>query len=280
MAAGADNTNEERLRRALSEWRQGDFVLDVGFVYVGLPEDGEGSEFDAILDEGIVGLVVVSQTCDIVQLTPERQFVTLCPLVEIPQAALAQIASGRTPIYACLETPPKETVVADLSRMMTASKKLLASWPRRSGFDSDEGRLKFAAALERKHGRFAFPDAFSAAMSPFRNRVVGRHDRPESSVGEIYRSIREIRVRAAPHWNADNVEIAFIVILHDESNRETDLKTIGREIEKQVGGLNLPDGFSLSSPPYVLGTSDDLRASDLLDSQIIDFTMLSVSSKR
>lgn len=263
----------------MARWRQGDFVLGVGgFVHIGLPELGSDEPFSPVLDEGVAGLVVVSQTCDIVNFTQDRSFVTVCPLVEIPMAQLPYVASGRTPTYTVVKNVPKETLVADLSRMMTVSKELLVQWDRNSGFDTDEERHRFAFALERKHGRFAYPDALVETLGRFRSRAISKHAKG-SELGKIYRSIREIRIRAAPHWQAERVEIAFVVIVEDEDDREIGLEAIKKEINEQVRGLALPDRFELAHPPFILGTRDDLVARDVTDSVPLDLAFLSLHGK-
>ena len=51
---------------------------------------------------------------------------------------------------------------------MSVHKDLLRAWVRHEGFSSEEGRVRFAAALERKFGQFAFPDDFDKAIEAFR----------------------------------------------------------------------------------------------------------------
>ncbi len=166
-----EGCQQAEIEAALSKWRQGDFVLmDCGFLAAIESNGAEGVE--AGIDKAVNGLAVVSQTCDIVRLQSDRPFVNMCPLVERNQHVARDVARGRKPNLFEIEGAP-ENLFADISRMMSIKKEILANWPRRDGFMSDQGRKRFGAALERKFGRFAFPDAFDLAP-PFRSEVQHR----------------------------------------------------------------------------------------------------------
>lgn len=273
MAERNDRTHEEQ-DRALRSWRQGDYALGVEFLYAELGDEASGEVFDARADGEAVGAVVVSQTCDIVNLTAARRFVTMCPLVRVAPNSLTEIALGRRPTHASLQSPPEDGVVADLTRAMSVSKELLATWERHSGFDDDVERENFAFALERLYGRFAFPDPLIAVLTPFRRRVVSKHGKPDSPLGQVYRSLRQLRVRAAPHWGAERIQLAFLAILEDAEDREATWHDIEQEIGGQLDRMALPEGFERAEPFLLMGTADDLTARDLLDSQVLDFTYL------
>jgi hypothetical protein len=62
------------------------------------------------------------------------------------------------------------------------------------GFTTDEARTEFARALERKHGRFAFPDEFNEdVLAKLRERILTAHGKVASDHGEAYRSIHTVR---------------------------------------------------------------------------------------
>lgn len=155
--------------KSLTQWHQGDFALGVGgFLFAGLAEGDELFDAEETTDN-VIGLVAISQTCDIVRRTGGRDFVTVCPMVDVPAAQLTDVQKGRKPYFADIEHAGR-TVFADLRRVMSVHKDLVKTWKRQTGF-SDAGRLRFAAALERKFGQFAFPDDFDQAIKGFRNRV-------------------------------------------------------------------------------------------------------------
>lgn len=280
MGTSTETSDHEQTRAALNDWRQGDFALGVGgFVHVECEEDGLAGTFDVVNEEEIQGVVLVSQTCDVVNYSVGKEFVTVCPLVEVSRESLRTVASGRTPTYAPIKKVPNPNLVADLTRMMTVSKELLATWDRQEGFDTDQDREKFAFALERKHGRFAFPDDFAIALDGFRRRILSKHAR-DSDLGRIYRSIREVRVRAAPAWEADRIELAFLIILEDSSLTTEETKQIRDEIEDQIGSLELPDRYNMGDPEYEIATLDDFTARDYALSQQLDFAFLTIMRAR
>ncbi len=263
------SSDEEPLRH----WRQGDFAIDVGGFLFAEPSDDEFAFSAAEEPDDSWGLIVVSQTCDIVRATSGRDHVAVCPLIKRPAAELSEIRKGKRPNLVQVENAPSD-VFADLARIMSISKSLLATWDRVSGFDSDQTRSRFAAALERKFGRFAFPDEFDAAIKSFRDRVWRRHDKAQSEVGQVYRSLAEIRFKANPSWDADQREITVLAILQPEGLREANRDVIQRELEGAIGKIQLPNGYVWATPTFYLASAADLTGEDILSSDRADFDFL------
>ena len=119
MSDGTPSTPNEDA--PLEAWRQGDFASDAGGFLFAKPPAG-GYPYDAKeLTEGIVGLVIISQTCDIVRRTGGRHYVAVCPLITVDEAEVENAG---------------ETVFADLRRIMSVHKDLLRAWVRHEGFSS------------------------------------------------------------------------------------------------------------------------------------------------
>lgn len=261
------------LDEPLKHWRQGDFALDVGgFLFAGIAEGDD--PFDAEdITENIVGLVVISQTCDIVRCTSGRYYVAVCPLIKVTEQDLSAIRKGRRPYFTDIENTNKE-VVADLRRVMSVHKNVLQTWEHQTGFSNDITRRRFGAALERKFGQFAFPDDFDEAIKQFRKRVWSRHAKPTSELGKIYRSLDQIRFAAEPNWTADKRKITVIAVLKEEDNREIDRATINKELNNILDKVLWPDGYAWSEQKFILATAKDLTAEDILLSQRGDFDFL------
>lgn len=257
----------------LSQWRQGDFAFAVGgFLFASAPSGNDA--FDASEEtEGIVGLVAISQTCDIVRQTGGRHYVTVCPLVRINDQQKAEVVRGRRPYFTEIENAG-EDVIADLRRVMSVEKKLLRKWNRQDGFCSDQGRIRFAAALERKFGQFAFPDEFDQAIVKFRQRVWSRHSKDQSPPGKIYRSLTQIRFRATPNWSAAERMISVIAILMEEQDREASREQVHHELKQELAKIAWPDGYVWAEPEMILGTAIELSAEDVMSSQRGDFDFL------
>ncbi|WP_206668207.1 hypothetical protein, partial [Staphylococcus aureus] len=86
---------------------------------------------------------------------------------------------------------------------------------RKSGCQNDEEVRAFGKALARKRVRFAFPDDFIEWSKKLQDQFQKKHDKFISE-GEALRSLREIRVRAAPYWNDTEIELMFWFIRHEE----------------------------------------------------------------
>lgn len=258
---------------SLREWRQGDFSLDVGGILFAGTADGD-DHFDAEeITTDIVGLIVISQTCDIVRSTGGRNLVAACPLIKVSKQELSDIRNGRRPYLTDVENTD-ENVVADLRRVMSVHKDVLQTWERQSGFNNDSTRVRFAAALERKFGQFAFPDEFDQATTKFRKRVWSRHAKPESEPGKVYRSLIQIRFGAEPNWTSEKRKIKVVAIMKENDEREVDRAIIGQELDNMLKKIEWPIGYEWAEPKLILGTTRELTAEDVISSQRGDFDFL------
>jgi hypothetical protein len=169
-----------------------------------------------LAESAVRGLVVLTQTCDIVRTSRERPFLEVAPLVEVSAQVAHEIERGRRPVYAIVPTLRTHGLVADLDRTMTVEKAVVAQWARIAGCRTDTEARRFALALVRKRARVAFPDDFTALVARLQARVLERHDK-QSEEGRALRALREIRVRAAPSWEATTVEVTFWFIREEEA---------------------------------------------------------------
>ena len=236
------------------------------------PEAEEAAKEDFDLAEAEVrGLVVISQTCDIVRGCADRPFVEVCPLVVVDERMLRDIQRGRRPSYGYIPGVADELLVADLDRVMTIEKAVLADWERVPGCDTDEDVRRLAFCLARKRMRFAFPDDFAALAAPLQRRLQEKHDK-QSDEGRGLRGLREIRVRAAPSWDAPEVEVLFWFI------RDGDQPEFEGKSWDELLGLWLkliPETGRFTPVDGVVVTLDDLTARDYVESDPLDLDHLS-----
>lgn len=212
MPLAPDSPEVARIDSALAEWRQGDLALEEQwFVHAAdgsLPltagSDQAEDGLQALTTE-VAGLVMVTQTCDVVRGCLERPFVEVSPLVKAPDTDFRVIARGRRPSYAVVPAVAARLLVADLDRVMTVEKSVVASWKRTPGCATDQARRDFAKALARKRARVAFPDDFTELVAKLMDRLQDKHDK-DSEEGRALRALREVRVHAAPSWDAPKVE--------------------------------------------------------------------------
>jgi hypothetical protein len=209
---GVDDVAIARIDGILALWRQGDVVLqEEGFVHLAdlaspLTEEAEaaqasvGSGMDdpsiAGVYTAVPGVVVLSQTCDIVRSCCERPFVEVAPLLEVDEARLRETKRALVVNRAYVPGMAARRLVADLDRVMTVEKAVLARWPRTLGCSTDAEARAFSEALGRKRARPAFPDDFVAALARLQRRIRDKHGR-KSSEGQLLEALREIRIHAA-----------------------------------------------------------------------------------
>lgn len=282
--------DERAINEALQRWRQGDVCLDAGLEFLHLADlsrphslassqvadalasNGEVIEVGAtpVLDE-VRGMVMLSQTCDIVRGCRNRPFVEVAPLVELPEEHVEAIRRLKRPAFAYVPATAEAFLVADLDRTMTVEKALVAGWTRTPGWETDDELRAFALALARKRSRFAFPDDFVAAAQGLQRHLVDKHDK-QTEEGAHLRALREIRVRASPSWDDGKVQVTWWFI-KDADPEEADAnwpKFLGR----WLGLFDQAGRFRLDPP--VACRLEDMTARDYVESDHLDLDRLSV----
>ena len=168
-----------------------------------------------VVETEVRGFMVLTQTCDISRDCGERPYIEVSPLVEVDELVLGEIERCRRPNYAFIPGLAKRQLVADLDRVMTVEKTVVASWERVEGCRTDRDIRRLSEVLARKRARVAFPDDFSCFAGALVSRMSSKHDK-ESDEGRALRALREIRVRAEPSWDAEKVRLIFWFIREDE----------------------------------------------------------------
>ncbi|MDK1390083.1 hypothetical protein QN224_32760 [Sinorhizobium sp. 8-89] len=153
----------------------------------------------------------------------------------------------------------------------------MAGMRRAVGFNSDETRCTFAQTLERRYGRFAFPDALSdGPVMAIRNQSKDKHKKNSDS-GRVYRSLRCIRVSASPDFDTRGAEIQFLAVLDEEPRLEATTAEIKKELDSVAASpkFNWPEEFERAVPLFRVVTPDSISAREWFTSQQIDLDFLS-----
>jgi hypothetical protein len=233
-------------------------------------EEAAAAQVDAAEAE-VRGLMVATQTCDLIRRCEERPFVEVCPLVEVDGRFLEEIRRARRPNFAYVPGVAEHDLVADLDRVMSVEKAVVARWERIEGCNNEGDVRRLALALSRKRRRFAFPDDFVALAGPLQNRLVEKHDK-RSDEGRALRALSEIRVRAAPSWDSGQVELTFWFIRTGE-DPTFESEGWNEYCEAWLNRLT-PKGRFIAIDGVVL-TLDDLSARDYVESDPLDLDNLS-----
>lgn len=268
----------DAVTEALKEWRQGDCVVGAEtFIHRfqrGSPLTEESRQVDDgenyYTESDVLGLVLVSQSCDIVRSAQGKPFVEVSPLVSVTDEVIGDVKKLRRPNYILVPSLQDSMLVGDLDRTMTVEKAVVAGWPRTQGCRTDEERARFAWALQRKRARFAFPNDFNEWVGPLQKRVIQKHDK-DGPEGRALRAIDEIWVRAEPDWSANPTRLTFHFI-RSPQDAMFEGKRWDAWLDEWLKLIPESGRFKRSG---VVSTLDDLVARDLRESALLDLDFLS-----
>ncbi|MCY4200044.1 MAG: hypothetical protein OXF31_09590 [Gammaproteobacteria bacterium] len=281
--AAADTIDDE-----LRHWRQGDVSLDAEqeFVHVadlscphspasiqavaGADDKRKVTGIGTVAEE-VEGVVILTQTCDVVRSYENRPFVEVAPLVRLDDAMVEQVRRLQRPAFAYVKCMARERLVADLDRVMTVEKAVVASWTRISGWNTDAEGREFARAIARKRSRFAFPNDFVFAAARFRRRVMDKHNR-NTVEGSHLRALSEIRIRGEPSWSDDVVDLTIWFIKErDPTNVDPDWANVTSQwstLIDESGRFRVRNAIACEL--------DDITAREYVESDVLDLDSLSV----
>ena len=264
---------------AVARWRQGDVfrgqawvtsVADFGSPLTSESLSAEGGEGDVVvLPAEVDGVVVLTQTCDVVRRCSERPYVQVAPVQEVAADKAALIEKGQSPRYARI--PAIVGLIADLDRVTTVEKSVLATWER-TEMSTDAERRAFAEALSRKHARFAFPDDLTEAVQPLRARILDKHGRASPEGVALREHLREIRITADPEWDAAAVS-AFITFVRNDTP-EAALVAWDELLDRWLA-LCVPAGAIVAIDGTVM-TLGQMTAQEYVDSDPLDLGHMSL----
>lgn len=149
----------------VSSLRQGD-ILDLSWI----PEIVDG---ELKLRSISAGAVIISQTCDIVQVSESKKNIVVAPIIDSPdKQLLANARRGRSPLKLFLEGCGSggSDAVADLQFAVSVPKEFVEGLKllgRRSLSDHSQEARNLSMAIARAFSRFAFPDAVQLSLSKF-----------------------------------------------------------------------------------------------------------------
>jgi hypothetical protein len=176
----------------LNDWNQGDVVLGtaIPFVYVAdytqpitegsreaaATDRAEGDSDLGMVEIDVPGVVVVSQSCDLVRSCADQPFVKVAALQRVDSDFLDDVKRRRRPRYAYIPAVADRLLVANLDAVSTVEKSVIAAvQDRLRGCRTDAEVREFAFALSRNIERVAFPNDFTTAMRSIQARILEKH---------------------------------------------------------------------------------------------------------
>jgi hypothetical protein len=122
---------------------------------------------------------------------------------------------------------------------MSIHKKFLAALTLRDGYKDDIGRSRFQETLERKYGRFAFPDEFSNGPLKHLREHARKHHNKDTDTGPAYRSVAQIRARAIPNFDDAAPTVGVLLVVDNQRLH------VGREVVlREFNAVAAADSFA------------------------------------
>lgn len=254
----------------LDEWRQGDLSLSPLELPAITGDNGE-AVWEAI--DAMHGVMMISQSCDIVRSMDQRPFVQVAALVRATEAEIGRAIRRETPSRIHLEIIANRGLLVDLDVTATVHKSVVKNWVRTPGCQTDDERRRVAAALARHRHRFAFPDDFNTLVSPVRRWIESKRSKTSTS-GNFVRAIQEVRVQC-DNWDEPS-SLTFYAFVNDlpetqELNDWTSAAETLREKAAQQRG-KYPD------PDFLIVRYVDFSAAEYLVTDRLDWEGLSDAS--
>lgn len=180
-----------------------------------LGPNGEGST--ALLTP--LGVVVLSQTCDIVQRS--KSYCLVAPVIATSDnngdpGLISSARKGRAPLHLYLITADDVEMVADIGKLASVPKKLLERrrliWP---GPDQAHGQRarQLGDRISRAFDRFPFPDEVYPSFRKLREKIQKSAGR-NGAFAQVLEMINELRI-SADQWSKPGRHLTLYCLVDD-----------------------------------------------------------------
>lgn len=158
------------------------------------------------------GVVLMSQTCDLVQ---DRDRVLVAPVAEVAAAVMSAVRKGAKPLLIPVGAEPNH--VADLERVLSVPRTVLDgavvlthAVQERSGEAAD----RLSARIGRGLHRFAFPDAVHDSLSKMKKKIAEWYEK-STSLATVLRLVDEFRISCLD-WESAGRDISITAVVPEE----------------------------------------------------------------
>ncbi|MGR4881471.1 hypothetical protein ACIPUC_18970 [Streptomyces sp. LARHCF249] len=158
------------------------------------------------------GVVIISQTCDVVR--DSKEYLQVAPLIRLIGNAARQAGKGAMPGYVLVPEAGTDTF-ADLDHVATVSKHHVALLVPQRGVASTQALRLFGMRVGRRFSRFAFPDAVSEWLQPLKGLVIDKAGRATSALGRVLdERVESLRLECSPSWDdGAPYELTLLVVV-------------------------------------------------------------------
>lgn len=161
------------------------------------------------------GVVVLSQTCDVVQPTKSRCLVA--PVFEAEASEVSAARKGRKPLHLYWQSAPQigsGTMLADMEVATSVPKTALVGreiLARAADHTSGSQASDVAARVGRAFNRFPFPDEVHPVFQKLRARVQDKAG-GKGSFGRVMDLLDDLRV-SADQWNRPGRRLRLLILV-------------------------------------------------------------------
>lgn len=248
-----------------AKWGQGDVSLDVN----ALPHVNADNE---IVDIEVAGIVIISQTCDIVNgisAPGSPALIQVAGLVKQDPRFLEEVKKFRRPRYIHIPAVSDQNLVGDLELVATYDRAVLERWERLPAPADVQSRSHCSFALGRHRSRHAFPDSWAPAFGKLRDWIKARAGKG-SDEGLFVSALEEIRVIGDDAEQPASIDVICIMpATATPAERVAWLATMCPAIHKRIPPSFCPD------VTVRLATTRELSAEEYLASRPLDFDAMS-----
>jgi len=188
----------------LQSLQQGDVLPDITI----LPVRGADGTFQL---DAPAGVVILSQTCDVVRETLPYLHVGPRKLLSDNDARLAR--RGRRPRYVHLPEIG-ETEFVDLANIGSIHKALVAQASSVRGVSSDAQISRFGKAVGRYFNRFAYPGDVNRFLKPLADAIQSKSGNLESAEGRRIEEVLQLRIESLNGWLHAPYDLRLSIIVH------------------------------------------------------------------
>lgn len=188
--------------RSLAEIRQGDILRLARIPILGTHSCSVSAPH---------GVVVISQTCDIVN--SDRPNLIVAVLSEVEEHNRKAAQQQMMPRYVGLPSESEPDLYADLEFVAAVDKGKIADIEYKKGIDpkASENVRAFALSVGRRFSRFPFPDEVVPWLAPLQGIVKDKVDKTSSPIGRLLEHVAEFRVESTD-WHLPPFEITLHII--------------------------------------------------------------------
>lgn len=244
-------------------WEQGDACLSVDALPVIVPDDGDAEFIE------VRGVVVLTQTCDMIRELSQRPNFHVAALVPANSAEMEQIRQFGRPQYVYVPQCADMGLVGDLDLIASYSKSVLSGWSRLPAPAVAAARRDFGYATGRHRSRVAFPDRWAAELDKLRSWLRSKSQK-SSPEGIFATSIEQMRIVANDTDCPEEAEIICLIpATITQTLRSEWAKVMIPKLESKI------DESWGCKVIFRLATTTEITAAEYLNSFRLDFDALS-----